>query len=274
MNLNDRMKLYEQQETGRRFLPLLPVIARLDGRSFHSFTRGLGRPFDSRLSNLMIEVTKFLIEETNACMGYTQSDEISLIFYSGDIESQIYFDAKIFKMTSILAAVATAKFNRLLPEYLHEKSDELPVFDCRTWNVPSKEEAVNALIWREQDAIRNSVSMAAQSYYSQKQLHGKNTGEMLDMLLQKDVNWHDYPVFFKRGVYVQRHRVVRKFTADELDKLPPKHNARLNPDLEVERMEVRILNMPPLVRAENRVDTVFNGATPIEGQLRKWVGEG
>lgn len=263
MNLNERMKLYEQQEIGRRFLPLLPIIARLDGRSFHSFTRGLDRPFDYRLSNLMTEVTKFLIEETNACIGYTQSDEISLVFYSGDVESQIYFDAKIFKMTSILAALTTAQFNKWLPVYLPEKLDCTPIFDCRVWNVPSKEEATNALIWREQDAIRNSVSMAAQSYYSHKQLHGKSSSNMLDMLLCKDVNWHDYPVFFKRGVYVQCHKVVRKFTADEWDKLSSKHNAKLNPDLEVERREIRILDMPPLVHAENRVDIVFDGATPI-----------
>jgi tRNA(His) guanylyltransferase len=82
MNLNDRMKMYEKFETGRRFLPKLPVIARLDGRSFHSFTNGLGRPFDERLSNLMVNVTNFLVEGSNACIGYTQSDEISLVFYS------------------------------------------------------------------------------------------------------------------------------------------------------------------------------------------------
>ena len=263
MNLNERMKLYEQQETGRRCLPLLPVIARLDGRSFHSFTKGLDRPFDTRLSNLMVEVTKFLVEETNACIGYTQSDEISLVFYSGDIGSQIYFDAKMFKMVSILAALTSVIFNKYLPLCLPEKSDCTPVFDCRVWSVPSKEEAVNALIWREQDATRNSISMASQSYYSHKQLHDMSTATMLDMLLQKDVNWHDYPAYFKRGVYVQRHKVVRKFPADELDKLPLKHNARLNPDLEVERMEVRILDMLPLVHAENRVEIVFYGDTPL-----------
>lgn len=263
MNLNERMKLYEQQETGRRFRSLIPVIARLDGRSFHSFTKGLDKPFDYRLSNLMIEVTKFLVEETNACIGYTQSDEISLVFYSGDIESQIYFDAKIFKMISVLAALATAQFNKWLPIYLPEKMDTAPVFDCRVWSVPSKEEAANVLIWREQDAIRNSVSMAAQSYYSHKQLHGKSSSNMLDMLLHKDVNWHDYPAFFKRGVYVQCHKVVRKFTADEWEKLPPKHNAKLNPDLEVERTEVRILDMPPLVHAENRIGVVFEGDIPL-----------
>lgn len=262
MNLSDRMKLYEQQETGRKFLPLLPVIARLDGRSFHSFTKGLGRPFDSRLSNLMVEITRFLVEETNACIGYTQSDEISLVFYSGDIESQIYFDAKVFKMTSILAAQTTVRFSKLLPVFLPEKLDYTPVFDCRVWSVPSKEEATNVLIWREQDATRNSVSMAAQSYYSHKQLHGKNSDEMQEMLFQKDVNWNDYPAFFKRGVYVQRHKVVRKFTTDELDKLPPKHNARLNPDLEIERSEIRILSMSSLVHVENRIEVVFEGATP------------
>lgn len=263
MNLNDRMKMYEKFETGRRFLPKLPVVARLDGRSFHSFTRGLKRPFDERLSNLMVSVTKFLVEESNACIGYTQSDEISLVFYSDDVESQIYFDAKIFKMTSMLASVATAQFNRLLPEFIPEKTGQLPLFDCRVWSVPSKEEAANVLVWREQDATRNSISMAAQAYYSHKQLNGKNTDDMQEMLFQKGVNWNDYPAFFKRGVYVQRCKVVRRFTVDELEKLPPKHNARINPDLEIERTEIRVLDMPPLVRVENRVGIIFEGSDPI-----------
>lgn len=260
--LSDRMKLYEQVETGRTFLLGLPVMVRLDGKNFHTFTRGLTRPYDSRLSELMVRVTKHLVDETCARIGYTQSDEITLVLFSDSIGSQIFFDGCTFKITSILAAMASVQFNRLLPEYIPEKQGQFPVFDCRAWNVPSKEEAVNALLWREQDATRNSISMAAQSCYSHKQLHNKNSRDMQEMLFQKGINWNDYPDFFKRGVYIQRRKVARKYTITELDTLPPKHNARVNPDLEVERTETRTLNMPPILRIENGVGVVFEGEDP------------
>ncbi len=254
--------MYEQHESDRRFLSLLPIIARMDGKCFHSFTSGLKRPYDSRLSDLMVETTKYLVGETDACIGYTQSDEISLVFYSDDIKSQVFFDRRIAKMNSVLAALATAKFNQLLPKFIPDKQSELPVFDCRAWTVPTKEEAVNALIWREVDAKRNSISMAAQTYYSHDQLMHKSESEMQEMLFQKDINWNDYPAFFKRGVYVQRIKVKRRFNSEAIDKLPPKHEARLNPDLEVKRTEIVVLDMPPLTRLVNRIGVVFDGERP------------
>lgn len=261
-SLSDRMKLYEEIETKRMFLPRLPVIARLDGRSFHSLTRGLDRPYDKRLSNMMIELTKFLVGESCATIGYTQSDEISLVFYSSDVDSQIFFAGKPYKMISVLAAMASTKFNALLSKSIAAKAHITALFDCRVWSVPTQEEAVNVLVWREQDATRNSISMAAQTYYSHQRLDKKNTDEMQEMLFQKGVNWNDYPAFFKRGVYVQRAKISRKFTCDELNKLPPKHDARSNPDLEVERTEIRIVDMPPILQVQNRLDVVFNGALP------------
>lgn len=129
--------------------------------------------------------------------------------------------------------------------------------------MPSKEEAVNALIWREQDATRNSISAAAQAHCSHKELQGKNTNEMQEMLFQKGINWNDYPSFFKRGVYVQRTKMWRKFTTDELEKLPPKHDAHTNPNLEVERTEIRVLDLFPLAGMENKVEVVFDGRCPI-----------
>ena len=103
-DFGDRMKLYEGAESSRRLMPLLPIMARLDGRSFHSFCRGLNRPFDERFKSLMVSVTKFLVEETNAVVGYRQSDESSLCWYSDNIKSQVFFDGRIQKMCSILAA--------------------------------------------------------------------------------------------------------------------------------------------------------------------------
>jgi tRNA(His) 5'-end guanylyltransferase len=160
----DRMKIFEAQESDRRFLPLLPICARLDGKCFSKFTKDMDRPYDKKMSDLMIEVTKYLVEETNACMGYTQSDEISLVWYSDDIKSQIFMDGRIQKMTSILAAMASVRFNSLLPQYFPNKVDKEPVLDCRVWSCPTLMEATNQLLWREQDAAKNSISMAARHY--------------------------------------------------------------------------------------------------------------
>jgi len=164
MTIGDRMKLLEGEEAKRKFMPVLPICVRLDGKSFHSFCKGLKRPFDKRLSELMVDTTKFLVEESNALVGYTQSDEITLIIYSEDYKSQVYFDGRIQKIVSVLSSAATAFFNSKLSEYLPEKANLLPKFDCRAWQVPNKVEAVNVLVWREQDAIKNSISMAAQQH--------------------------------------------------------------------------------------------------------------
>jgi tRNA(His) 5'-end guanylyltransferase len=110
----DRMKDYEARETGRRFLPMLPVYARIDGRCFSAFTRGMDRPFDSRMVEAMIETTKYLVGKTHARIGYTQSDEISLCWLAERSDQSIFFDHKISKMTSVLAAYATAAFIRAL----------------------------------------------------------------------------------------------------------------------------------------------------------------
>jgi len=259
------MKLYEMQEAGRRLLPLLPVCIRLDGNNFSKFTRGLVRPYDKRLSGLMVELTNYLVAETGATIGYTQSDEISLICHSDNFKSQTYFDGRIQKLQSILAAKASVFFNKKLSSYIPEKAILSPVFDCRVWNVPNKIEAANTLLWREQDATRNSITMAAQEYYSHNQLFKKSTKDMQAMLLAKDVNWNDYPAFFKRGSFVQRRKVQRKMSVEELSKLPEKHEARQNPDFEVERTEVVVIDMPPFGQVINRVGVVFDGEEPQRG---------
>ncbi len=263
-SLGDRMKMYEGQEAARRCLPLLPVCARLDGKAFHTFTRGLRRPYDERMSRLMIDTARFLVDQTNARVGYTQSDEISLLWHAHDPRSQIFMDGRIQKMTSILASLATAFFDAHLAAALPEKAGVLALFDCRVWTVPNRVEAANAILWREQDATKNSISMAAQAYFSHDALAGKNGSEMQEMLFSSHrVNWNDFPAFFKRGVYVQRRRMGRPFTATELESLPERHEARRNPDLVVERSEVVEIDMPPLGRVKNRVDVLFEGVEPL-----------
>jgi len=262
-DLGDRMKMYEMAEAGRKCMPLLPIVARIDGRSFSKFTSGLERPYDRRLSELMIDTVKFLVRETNAACGYTQSDEITLAWYTPTFDSQIIFDGRISKLVSVLASLTTAHFNRKLPQFLPvEYGERLPHFDARVWNLPSLDEAANAFLWREFDAIKNSIAMAARAHYSHKQLDNKNGAEMQELLLQKGVNWHEYPDFFKRGTYIQRRKTLRRFSTEELEKLPPMHEARENPELMIERTDHVALELPPLHRVKNRVAVLFEGAAP------------
>jgi len=273
--LGDRMKLYESVEAKRHLMPLLPAMARLDGKCFHSFCRDLERPYDNGMSSLMVQVATDLVNETNACMAYTQSDEITLCWKADSFGSQIYFNGRIQKMVSILAALASVRFNLLLPEFLDGKSAGA-MFDCRVWNVPSEEEAANSFLWREFDATKNSISMAARAYYSHNEVNGKNGVQKQEMLHKKGVNWNDYPSFFKRGTYIQKRRVVRKYTCDELEKLPPRHHAHTNPDLEIDRAEISSVEMPPFSEVVNRSAVIFDGATPVTDEIecRKMSGLG
>jgi|TARA_Y100000034_G_scaffold131983_1_gene193901 tRNA(His) 5'-end guanylyltransferase len=241
-SLGDRMKFYESFGGDSLLMPRIPTLARLDGKAFHTFCKGLERPYDARLGGLMQSVTAFLIKETNPVIGYTQSDEITLIWLNEERDSMIFFDGRIHKMVSVLAALATAQFNKLLPNAIPEKADKLPVFDCRVWNVPNKGEAVNNLVWREQDATRNSISMAAQANYSHQELQGKKTNEMHDMLHAKGINWNNYSDAQKRGVYMRR---------ETYEKSPG-----------VMRTRVATLEMPPLVKIVNRVEFIFDNEEP------------
>lgn len=266
--LGDRMKLYERMGTPERFMPLLPVVARIDGRGFSNFVTGLERPFDERLSRMMIDTTKYLVKETNAVMGYCQSDEITLCWQSTSPDCQIFFDGRVAKIISQVAAMTSVFFFEQCQEKLpREYAKKRPTFDCRAWNVPSRAEAANAFLWRELDASKNSISMAARSVYEHKELMNKNGSEMQEMLWQKGINWNDYPRFFKRGTFVQRRVVSTKFTTDELDALPPKHHARQNPELTFERSEYVEIDMPPFNKVMNREEVVFEACEP-------WVNTG
>lgn len=256
--LGDRMKLYEQMEAGRKLMPGLPICVRVDGRAFHTFTRGMKRPYDEDMSVAMIETMKFLVEQTDACIGYVQSDEISLVL--SDTKAPM-FDGKIAKLNSVIASIATAKFNEVIHKTYPNKP--LAFFDCRCWNVPNRTEAVNNILWREFDATKNSISMAARSVYSDAQLLGKNSSEKQDMLMEKGINWNDYPVFFKRGTYARRVVISRKFTDEELRELPEHHEARNNPDLLITRSSIEVIDMPIFTKVMNRNEVVFDGAMPI-----------
>lgn len=278
-DLGDRMKMYERDWANgppicpgttdpRHALgyldPMLPICVRLDGRAFHSFTMDLPRPYDPRLAALMVDTTRCLVDETNARVGFTQSDEISLILLRESDEATPYFGGRIQKLTSVLASIASVHFNRELPNHLPEKANRQPVFDARVWNVPSEDEAANMILWRELDAYRNGVLAVAQCHFSHKALHGMGRSDMIQMLEDKGVDLSTYPRHLYNGTYIVRRKVIRAFTTTELDKLPEKHAARTNPNLMVERSDLfELTNLPPLIRVANRVEVLFHGADPI-----------
>lgn len=261
-SLGDRMKFYEKRYTPS-LMPLIPVICRIDGRAFHTFTKGLPRPYDGRLSGLFIDTTRYLVQETDACCGYTQSDEISLVWYSDDHDSDIFFGGKLAKVVSVVCSMATAYFNSFLSKVIPERSGRMAIFDNRVFEVPSATEAANYFVWREQDATRNSVSMAAQARFGHDACFGKKSAEMQEMLWKSGMNWNDYPTFFKRGTYVRRRILERKFTSEELESLPPKHAARTNPDLTIRRTVVMQEEFPPITKITNRSGVLLLGEDPV-----------
>ena len=260
-SFGDRMKGYENHESGRRFISMLPVYARIDGRCFSAFTRNMKRPYDPDMMEAMIRTTEALVAETHAKIGYTQSDEISLIWLSERSDNSIFFDYRIAKMTSVLASYATAAFMRSLRDVGMDKYiDALPHFDCRVFQLPNRAEGANAFLWREQDATKNAISMAASSFYSHKELHQKSGPEKQEMLFMRGINFNNYPASFKRGTFVRREAVEREFTAEELARIPEKH--RPPAGSLVQRSEMIRMEMPPFGSVTNREAVIFDGATP------------
>lgn len=199
-SLGDRMKAYEAVSE-HYFTRRTPIIVRIDGRAFHTWTKGLSSAFHEGLHELMMQTTHYLCENMqNAVFGYTQSDEITIVLKDwGTIDTQAWFDARQNKIESVSASLATAFFNSKVSELVPEKAGKLATFDARAFSVP-KDEVVNALIWRQNDATRNSVQMLGRMHFSHKQMHGKNNSEIQDMLmLQKGINWNDIDVWKRRG---------------------------------------------------------------------------
>ena len=218
--LGDRMKKYEYV-TRTHLINRMPVIIRLDGKAFHTFTRGFKRPFDDVLIESMQETTKYLCEHIQGCvLGYTQSDEITLVLVDyKELDSSAWFDYNIQKCASVAASMATMVFNETFGRVAHRTYPEAwrnslnsnkyietlfsrvgtAMFDARCFNIP-KEEVTNCILWRQNDATRNSIQMVGQAYFSHNQLHGKSCNQIQDMLmLEKEINWNDYETHYKRG---------------------------------------------------------------------------
>lgn len=222
--LGTRMKEFYEGVPKTRLVRRMPVAIRIDGKAFHTFTRGFQKPFDEILVKSMQDTMKYLCENIQGCvLGYTQSDEITLILVDyQNLNSCAWFDYEIQKMCSIAASMATMAFNkvfasnvakqskRLYSEYLEEKDasyiDTLEIamnkgamFDARCFNIP-KEEVANLIYWRQLDATRNSIQMVGQANFSHKELQNKSCNMIQEMLFsEKGINWNDYPTYLKRG---------------------------------------------------------------------------
>lgn len=217
-DLGKRMKEHYEDRTRMKLPRRTYTVIRVDGKAFHTFTRGYQRPFDPTLMSMMDKTAVALCKGIQgAVLGYVQSDEISVVLTDfATPQTEAWFDGNVQKMTSISAAIATAAFNSALIREalsgltseeeaayitlaLHEETFKFATFDSRVFTIPDRTEVENYLIWRQQDAVRNSIQMAAQAIYSQKELHGHSCDQLQEMLFQKGVNWNDYCSGEKRG---------------------------------------------------------------------------
>lgn len=243
-SLSERMKQYENIPKNR-LMRRQPVIIRIDGKAFHTFTRGFQRPFDDILIKSMQETMKYLCENIQGCkIGYCQSDEISLLITDYEtINTAAWFDYQVQKMCSIAASMATLAFNRTfwrninaynhdmdydidgknqLLEYYCKAYEKGAMFDARCFSIP-KEEVCNYFLWRQNDCTRNSIQMVAQANFSHKQLQNKSCDELQEMLWQeKNINWNDFETVKKRGsccAKTGKHTAVNTQTGEQVERL-------------------------------------------------------
>lgn len=222
-NYEDRAKTYLLRRT--------PVIVRIDGRAFHTFTKKFDKPFDTIFGMAMQMTLEDICKETTGVVfGYVQSDEISLLLQDyATLQTDAYFDYGVQKISSVLAGVATMYFNKNFQKLVYSQSKAgvdvlrymgknldilMGSFDARCFNIP-KEEVINYFIWRQNDASKNSVQMLARSLFSHKELQGLNLAQLQDkMMLEKNVNWNNLEIWKKRGACCVRDSETRKWTID------------------------------------------------------------
>lgn len=208
-SLGDRMKSYES--SFRHTLPIrLPVILRIDGKAFHTYTKNCKRPVDENLIYCMDETAKYLCKNIQgAQIAYVQSDEISILINNYQaLDTQPWFDNNVQKMVSISAGMASAYFT-MQSSRIFDGTPKLAVFDSRAFLVPS-EDVVNYFLWRQQDATRNSVQMLARTLYSHKELLGKVNSDLQEMCFQKGHNWNNCATSQKRGRCIIKSKVMRE----------------------------------------------------------------
>lgn len=198
-----RMKKYESV-TKTRLIPKTPVLMRLDGKAFHTLTKGMKKPYDRDFQEAMRSAALYLCKEIHgAKIAYVQSDEIQILITDfQSMQTQGWFDYEVQKMCSVAAGMCSVAFYQAFIGWKTIEQVEpscTPCFDARVWNLP-EHEVVNAFIWRQQDATRNAIQCMGQAHFSHKQLQGKNCNKIQDMLFsEKGINFNDLPVEQKRG---------------------------------------------------------------------------
>ena len=218
MELNTRIKEYYENRTKQLLMRRTITILRLDGKGFSKFTKGFNKPFDDGFSDDMDETARFLCENIQgAKFGYTQSDEITIVLCDYDNqETSAWFDYNVQKMVSISASIATAKFNQLrarrFSNYASIDVDDLnnmqlAMFDSRVFQVPTLDEMVNTLIFRQQDCTRNSISMAADALLKGSMEGVKNDVKQERLFKEAGINWNDYKTKYKRGSVIKKIEV-------------------------------------------------------------------
>lgn len=239
-DFGDRMKSYEKEYTSS-YIPIDQILCvRIDGKGFSKFTKGFKKPFDSRLSDTMIYTMMKLVEDTHANIGYTQSDEITLIYTPGDKSAEYMFGGKVSKINSILASMATVHFNYKLDT--HMIIDKHAFFDCRAWGVPNLIEASNVLLWRAQDARKNSISSLFRWVVGHSKMHGLSSKDMKDMLESDySTNWDILLNRYKYGIYAKPLTVETYLTQEELLRIP--EHKRPDTEILVKRTKIQELDI-------------------------------
>lgn len=273
--LGDRMKSLESIETNGYFLPNTPLYARIDGRAFHTFCRSFKKPYSLDFIETMCATCKELHEKTGAICSYVQSDEISLGWV--DI-SKAPFDGRKFKLISVLSSIATSAFMSHVFSKLDSDSEVTkatlkyhPTFDCRIFNIPHMgedglSELANCFIWRENDAIKNSVTGMALNFFSNSQIHKKNTDDKIEMMKSIGYNFYkDTPESFLRGTFFERV-TYEKELSDEISSKIPEHKRcyDANGKIVAVRSEIRKKNVPyRLSDIQNKSGVLFYGESAI-----------
>ena len=265
MSLGDRMKRFESVHTETSLIPGIPVYVRIDGRSFHTFTRGLDKPFDPDFAWIMKETTKHLHENTNAFISYVQSDEISLCYLE---PSKMPFETRLFKLESVLAGMASAAFCIYGSKTkLKDRIEKfIPHFDCRVCQMPL-EEIPNMLLFRERDCLKNAITLVALEHFSMKQIHKKNSDEKVAMLKEIGIDFNkDIDEDFRYGAWFRRVVFQKELDAETIAKIPEKQRKfDENGKMLVTRSEVRQVKFGmPLSKMANKLAVVLGDEQPRE----------
>lgn len=270
VSLGDKMKEFESVHTQTSLVPRIPVYVRIDGRAFHTFTRGLQKPFDPDFAWTMKEVTKHLHDKTNAFISYVQSDEISLCYLE---PSKMPFETRLFKLESVLAGMASAAFCVYgMKTNLKDRIEKfIPHFDCRVCQMPL-EEIPNMLLFRERDCLKNAITLVALEHFSNKQIHKKNGDDKIEMLKSIGVDFNrDIDEDFRYGAWFRRVVFQKELDAETLAKIPEKQRVLdENGKMFVTRSEVRQIRFGmPLSNMANKLEIVLGNEKPIEKVVDK-----